>query len=156
MTDISALQKLEMQEISSSAAGEIRQVEVHSKSFLISRIWWGTVSYKWWYKRSLNNDDRLRDIWHWEENYDNVKVEEWAWCWWRGYRDNWHWKVSLHWPQHSRLSAARENSSSNVKPKLLQRRQMSSISTSAGKWWWSIMLCICGNMISPLFTLPAT
>ena len=33
---------------------------------------------------------------------------------------------------HSRLSAARENSSSNVKPKLLQRRQMSSISTSAG------------------------
>ena len=38
MTDISALQILGMQEISSSAAGEIRQVEVHSKSFLISRI----------------------------------------------------------------------------------------------------------------------
>ena len=130
MTDISALQILGMQEISSSAAGEIRQA--HSESFLISRMCRGTVNCKCWYKRSLNNDDRLRDIWHWEENYDNVKVEEWAWCWWRGYRDNWHWKVSLHWPQHSRLSAARENSSSNVKPKLLQRRQMSSISTSAG------------------------
>ena len=78
MTDISALQILGMQEISSSAAGEIRN---HSESFLISCMWRGTVNHKWWYKRSLNNNDWLSDIWHWEKNYDNVKVEQWARCW---------------------------------------------------------------------------